>query len=258
MQKLSWMREVPSRKLITHIVTSVIFGACVIAAGCAPQNHSANEDMETEGETVPIPKLSPAEQAELSKMSEPVMNQAVESQIVRQYSAIDPGHQVPTNLLKSALAYYNANASRIPNKRYLSVVDFKPRSSHSRLFVINMSTGAVWTMHMAHGSGSDPGRSGYATRFSNVSGSLKSSLGYYRTAETYTGKHGRSLRLDGLSSTNSNVRARAIVVHAAAYVYDSNVVQGRSSGCLAVSQSNKDRLVDLIKGGSIIYAGLGN
>ena len=34
--------------------------------------------------------------------------------------------------------------------------------------------------------------------FSNLNGSHKSSLGFYLTAETYIGKHGLSLRLDGL------------------------------------------------------------
>ena len=56
---------------------------------------------------------------------------------------------------------------------------------------------------------SDPENDGTPRRFSNVEGSLQSSLGYYVTAETYEGKWGYSLRLDGLSATNSQVRKRA-------------------------------------------------
>jgi hypothetical protein len=38
----------------------------------------------------------------------------------------------------------------------------------------------------------------FATSFSNSAQSYKSSLGFYATGEIYSGKHGKSLRLDGL------------------------------------------------------------
>src|SRR5690606_28831407 len=111
-------------------------------------------------------------------------------------------------------------------------------SNKKRLHVINMSTGAGWSLHVAHGKGSDKNHDAYAERFSNTSGSNASSLGAYLTAETYSGSNGYSLRLDGLSTTNSNARRRAVVVHGASYVKDSNVKQGRSWGCPAVSKAN--------------------
>ena len=58
----------------------------------------------------------------------------------------------------------------------------------------------------------------------------------------------------GLSSTNSNVRARAIVIHGASYVQESSVIQGRSWGCPAVAMENRDTVVKALKGGSLIYA----
>jgi len=119
-----------------------------------------------------------------------------------------------------------------------------------------MSTGAVLSLHVAHGMGSDKNNNGYAESFGNTSGSEKSSLGYYRAAETYIGVHGLSLRLDGLSSSNSNVRSRAIVIHPALYVIDANIKQGRSWGCLAIPYADRDKVIGLLKGGSIIYAGL--
>ncbi|HWU45027.1 MAG TPA: murein L,D-transpeptidase catalytic domain family protein, partial [Bdellovibrio sp.] len=70
----------------------------------------------------------------------------------------------------------------------------------------------------------------------------------------YDGSHGYSLSLDGLSSTNSNVRSRAIVVHGADYVSEADVIQGRSWGCPAVAMENRTKLIDMIKNGSIIYA----
>lgn len=167
---------------------------------------------------------------------------------------LDPQHVIPAQMLADALAYYQKNAARIPNKDFLTVVDFSRASSQARMFLLDMRTGRVTAVHMAHGSGSDPRNTGRATVFSNESGSNCSSLGFYLTAETYTGKHGYSCRLDGLSSMNSNVRPRAVVIHGADYVRDVDVKQGRSWGCLAVSMALRTSIIDRLKGGSLIHA----
>lgn len=176
--------------------------------------------------------------------------------ILNKYSFLDPRREVPQNLLEAAVEYYDANLAHIPNKNFLSVIDFSRNSAKTRFFVINMSTGAVWSMHVAHGKGSDTNHDGYAEKFSNIEGSNMSSLGMYLTAETYTGRNGYSLRLDGLSSTNSNARDRAIVIHGASYVSEENEIQGRSAGCPAVTHANRDKLINQIKEGSLIYADL--
>lgn len=87
----------------------------------------------------------------------------------------------------------------------------------------------------------------------------QSSLGVYRTAETYQGKHGYSLRLDGLSpGKNSNARKRAIVVHGADYASPRHLQKfdklGRSWGCPALPREQSRAIIDTIKGGSVIYA----
>lgn len=57
-----------------------------------------------------------------------------------------------------------------------------------------------------------------AEKFSDIPHSNQSSLGFYKTAETYFGKHGLSLRLDGLEKgINDKARQRAIVIHSAKY-----------------------------------------
>lgn len=89
--------------------------------------------------------------------------------------------------------------------------------------------------------------------------SRQSSLGVYRTAETYQGKHGYSLRLDGLSpGKNSNARKRAIVVHGADYASPRHLLKfdklGRSWGCPALPREQSRAIIDTIKGGSVIYA----
>lgn len=172
------------------------------------------------------------------------------------YAHLDPGHIVPTNLLEKAVLYYDSHLSSIGNKKVLSVIDFSARSTRSRFFIIDMASGSVWALHVAHGKDSDPNHDGYADSFSNVEGSNQSSLGFYKAAETYEGSHGLSLRLDGLSSTNSRARERAIVIHGADYVEEASVIQGRSWGCPAVSMGNRTAVINKIKGGSIIYAGL--
>lgn len=209
------------------------------------------------GEAADIaPALSALEQKMLSKFSEPTDKEISDMDLVGRYGHLDPNHEIPTALLERAVAYYEKNRSRITNQSYLTVVAFGLYSGRARMFIVSMKSGKVVKLHVAHGSGSDPRNSGVATRFSNAFNSKASSLGYYRTAETYSGKHGLSLRLDGVSAGNSNARGRAIVIHGANYVYDSNTKAGRSSGCLAVSMNAHSRVVNLLKGGSIIYAGV--
>jgi hypothetical protein len=185
---------------------------------------------------------------------DPTMEGSALDSALSKYSYVDPSHMIQQKHLNAALAYFDQNKSRIKNQKYLSVIDFSKSSKLKRFFIINMATGAVTAIHTAHGKGSDTNRDGYAERFSNVSGSNASSLGFYLTAETYNGSNGYSLRLDGLSTTNSNARARAVVIHGASYVQESNVIQGRSWGCPALDQSLKTKVIDMLKNGSLIYA----
>jgi hypothetical protein len=117
-----------------------------------------------------------------------------------------------------------------------------------------MKSGSVSQHVVAHGKGSDPNGTGFVERFSNVSGSNASSQGFYLASETYQGKHGLSLRLDGLSSTNNQARARAVVIHAASYVSDGNSKQGRSWGCPALEPGETSGVISRLKGKSLIYA----
>lgn len=176
--------------------------------------------------------------------------------VLQKYDHLDPQNLVDTKLLREAVLYFDANQSRFANKSYITVIDFSKRSSVRRMYIIDVKTGAVWALPTAHGKGSDPEHDGYAEKFSNVSGSNASSLGYYKVAETYYGKHGLSIRMDGLSTTNSAARARAVVIHGASYVQDRAVIQGRSFGCPAVPNEYRDRVVSMLKGGSLLYAGL--
>jgi hypothetical protein len=96
----------------------------------------------------------------------------------------------------------------------LTVIDFSLSSKEERLWVIDMSCQQVLLQSLvAHGRNSGLE---YATNFSNENESFKSSLGFYLTGEMYQGKHGTSLRLDGLEyGINHKARERAVVIHGA-------------------------------------------
>lgn len=153
----------------------------------------------------------------------------------------------PSDAYNAAVKAY----TKYHNKsRYLVVVDFDLPSTSKRLWVIDMKTHrVVYNTWVTHGSGSG---GLYADRFSNQPGSLKSSLGAYITGKTYYGKHGLSRRIHGLESTNNNAYARSIVIHGANYI--GNGRTGRSWGCFAVPQNEVERLIRLVREGTILYA----
>ncbi len=179
-----------------------------------------------------------------------------QAKILAQYSHLDPNHEVPTDLLRDALIYFEANKAAFPNQAYITIVDFKKRSNRHRFYLINLTTGAVEKYHTTHGIHSDKNKDGYAESFGNVPNSGKSSLGFVRTAEVYNGKYKRSVRLDGLSSTNSKIRERAIVFHGWDKVHEKDVIQGLSWGCITLDWAVKDSVLDRIKEGSLMYVGV--
>jgi hypothetical protein len=144
---------------------------------------------------------------------------------------------------------------KIEENSYLTVIDMSISANRNRFFLIDVENKKI--IHksiVAHGRNSG---GEFAKFFSNKIGSFKSSIGFYRTAETYHGKHGLSLRLDGLEFSNSNARKRAIVIHAADYVsavfIQKNGRLGRSLGCPSLPQKDYDQIVHKIKNGSLLF-----
>lgn len=178
------------------------------------------------------------------------------NRILSQYAHLDPKHEVPTDLLEEAVLFFDANKESFPNQNYLTIVDFKKRSNLQRFFLVNLQSGEVEKYRTTHGINSDKNRDGFAESFGNTNGSGKSSLGFVRTAEVYNGKFKRSVRLDGLSSTNSNIRERAIVFHGWDGVKEEDRIQGLSWGCITLDWKIKDEVLDKIKEGSLMYVGV--
>jgi len=156
---------------------------------------------------------------------------------------------------KAALARHGAS---IRYRDSIGVVDFSLPSSEPRFHLVDLLGGKVDSFRVAHGSGSDPLHSGFLEHFSNDFGSHASSNGTYTTADTYHGKYGLSMKLDGRDWTNNNANSRAIVIHNAWYAEDSAVAQhgklGRSQGCFAFSRASQYQVMNRLAGGRMIYA----
>jgi hypothetical protein len=141
--------------------------------------------------------------------------------------------------------------------RTLTVIDYSKPSSEKRLWVYDLNTRELlYEELVAHGQGTG---ANLATKFSNLPDSHQTSLGLFVTDETYVGRNGYSLRLDGLDKGfNDRARARAIVMHGAPYVNPSFVKAngrlGRSHGCPAVSDAVARKLIDRVKGGGLVFA----
>lgn len=139
----------------------------------------------------------------------------------------------------------------------LTVIDYSKHSGEKRLFVFDMKRHEMlYNTWVAHGINSG-GK--FAKDFSNVKNSRKTSLGVYKTDDTYYGGNGYSLRLDGLTpGKNDKARERYIVVHGADYASKAFIKKygalGRSWGCPALPVELAAEVIDTIKGGSIIYA----
>lgn len=161
-------------------------------------------------------------------------------------------------VLRMALeAHDRANARGLVKRPdVLTVIDFSLPSTERRLWVLDLGNNDVLHYErVTHGknSGANMTRS-----FSNVSMSLKSNIGLLTTAESYYGKNGYSLRLDGHEpGFNDLARERAIVIHGADYATDDFIRQhgrlGRSWGCPALDPEVSRQVIDTIKGGSVVF-----
>jgi hypothetical protein len=177
------------------------------------------------------------------------------SKIEDKYHTIGLEGRVEFDLFKDAyLAFESTEGAKKP---VLTIIDYDRPSTEKRFFVIDLEKESlVFETYVAHGVNSG-GKT--ATEFSNTVSSRQTSLGIFVTNETYYGNHGYSLRLDGASEgLNDKARERHIVVHAADYATKEFINKhgylGRSWGCPALSPEVSKEIIDMIKGGSIIYA----
>jgi hypothetical protein len=180
---------------------------------------------------------------------------STERELVERLSVEAPTLQ--SDVLKKAVSAMQCavNSGMQPAER-LAVIDFSLPSSEPRLWIFDLARQTLLLEDfVAHGQKSGDN---YATRFSNILGSHQSSIGLFRTQESYWGRHGYSLRMDGLEpGINDRARDRAIVIHAADYVDPTWIERqgriGRSQGCPAVRPEIAQAVVDSLKGGQFMF-----
>jgi hypothetical protein len=139
----------------------------------------------------------------------------------------------------------------------LAVIDYSLPSTKPRLWVFDLNKRKLLYRELvAHGRNSGDN---YPQHFSNTLGSLQSSLGLFRTLDTYSGSNGYSLRMDGLEAgVNDKALERAIVMHGAPYVDEKTANRqgrlGRSWGCPALRSGVAKQVIDTLKGGQFIFS----
>ena len=166
---------------------------------------------------------------------------------------------IESNVLDLALnaASCAVRTGAVSSPKTLTVIDYSRPSSQARMWVIDLSTRELlYEELVAHGQGSGLAS---ANAFSNEPETHRTSLGLFKTDDTYVGKNGYSLRLDGLDEGNNDrARERAIVMHGAPYVSDAfvraNGRLGRSWGCPAIRSDIAKEMIDRVKGGGLVFA----
>lgn len=151
---------------------------------------------------------------------------------------------------------YLQNKGVLKKTNLLTICDYSQSSRNKRLYVVDVVTGRLlFNTYVSHGRNSGQE---FATSFSNLFNSNKSSLGFLVTGLPYKGKAGLSLQLDGMEpGINDRVKMRSIVLHGSRFVTAS--VAGargaisRSYGCPAVPYGVHFRIIDAIKGGSCVF-----
>jgi hypothetical protein len=176
----------------------------------------------------------------------------------RESVLLDRRHFLGAAIAGAALAAAPSRAASVRVADVIAIADYARPSRDRRFHLLDMASGATTSMLVAHGRGSDPSHSGWLQRFSNDDGSYASSSGAFVTGAAYVGKHGQSLRLDGLDSSNNNALERAIVIHTAPYVTEAMARDtgkiGRSQGCFTLTAADLQQVLSRMGQGRFLYS----
>jgi hypothetical protein len=181
-----------------------------------------------------------------------------EDYVTNLYKELSLSGKISYNIFKRAFYGYHKTAEK--KLGVLAIIDYTKPSNVPRFFVLNFIEKKIqYETHVSHGK-----NSGLLIPviFSNNRNSFQTSLGFYKTMDTYNGDFGYSLRLIGLENGfNSNVLERKIVIHGADYVDQSFIAShgflGRTNGCPALPYSISTEIINYLKNGSVMYV-IGN
>jgi len=146
---------------------------------------------------------------------------------------------------------------KLNNPNIVTIADYSQSSNKKRLYVIDLKNRKLlFNTYVAHGRNTGDE---FAKSFSNVEGSLKSSLGFYITENPIIGAHtGFALLINGVEKGfNDNALKRAIIIHGADYASEKYIKKngrlGRSWGCPALPTVFNKLIIESIKGGTCLF-----
>jgi hypothetical protein len=174
--------------------------------------------------------------------------------ILESYSHLDLDRKIATRALEDAVIFFELNKNKIPRQDLIVVIDYSKPSFQNRFYVVDLESGKVESYKTSHGRGSDPEHTGRAQFFSNTVNSNMTSLGFFLTGDDYDGQYGKALKMHGLSVSNSKAFERALVIHGAEYIKESEIWVGRSQGCPALDFKHATKVIEKIKDGALIYS----
>ena len=176
--------------------------------------------------------------------------------LFEEFTAVNANMPSKVSFTHAISGYSKLEAEEKIENKLLSIVDFSLPSTEKRLWILDMEKNEIlYHTYVSHGKNTG---GNMATDFSNTPNSLQSSLGFFVTAETYYGKNGLSLFIDGMEEEfNSKARERYVVIHGADYAKEESIKRlgrlGRSYGCPAVPSEVSKEIINTIKGGSALF-----
>jgi hypothetical protein len=199
-----------------------------------------------------------SDEKELSKQRKALENSQFREKIEALYKELALSEKLNHEIFFQAMVgHYNLKKlGLLKKKSLLTIINYCKPSTEKRMYILDLDSKLlIFLTLVAHGKKTGDN---YSKHFSNKPGSLKSSLGFYITSDTYFGRHGYTLKLKGIEPKfNDNAEKRYIVVHGADYVSESFVERygrlGRSWGCPAVPTDIAKEIIDLIKEGSCLF-----
>lgn len=197
----------------------------------------------------------PSKKSEVTVVAEPTAEEKM-ALLYESFADLNTNMPSETAFTNGITGYEKLKEEGKITKEILTIVDFALPSTEKRMWVMDMKTKKVlFHTYVSHGKNTG---SNMATNFSNTPNSLQSSLGFFVTAETYYGRNGLSLFIDGMEEKyNSNARERYVVVHGADYAKPEFIKRlgrlGRSYGCPAVPTELSKEIIHTIKGESVLF-----
>lgn len=171
------------------------------------------------------------------------------AEIRQQLLKFSPALSVPV-INTVLMALQCADKNKVEHNHILAIIDYSLPSNQKRLWVFDLAQNKLlFNTYVSHGIQSGTLLSTY---FSNIYNGKASSFGVFNTDKAYRGRHGSSLKLNGLDPHfNDNAYNRFIVMHGAWYVEEWFIKKygraGRSWGCPAMPYSLTVPIIDTIK-----------